>query len=134
MSDLFSSLSLSTQSSMDASLFGIVGGDSTGDSAIEGLDELDQSNADEVSFLQSQFAPQTGAYDALGSLLGGASSGDPATQLEQELAGLLGSGNGAETADDAFLSDGLPAPTYGSAGLLLAESGLFGSSGTDLFG
>jgi hypothetical protein len=149
MSDLFSSLSLGTQSSLDSSLFGTIGGDATGDPAVEGLDELDQSNADQVSYFQSEFAPQSGAYDALGSLLGGVSaddpgteleqelegvsSSDPATGLEQQLAGLLGSGDGAESADDAFLSDGLPAPTYGSSGLLLAESGLFGSSGTDLF-
>jgi hypothetical protein len=133
MSDLFSSLSLGTQSSLDASLFGAVGGGASGDPAVEGLDQLDQSNAEEVSYFQSELAPQSGPSEALGSLLGGASTTDPGSALEQELAGMLGSGDSAISADNTFLSDGLPAPSYGSSGLLLAESGLFGSSGTDLF-
>lgn len=79
------------------------------DPAIEALDQLGRSDADEVSFLQSQVMPSTGAYGALGSLTGSASA-DPATQLEQTLGGLLGGGDTSGlSADEQLLNSALPA-------------------------
>jgi hypothetical protein len=88
------------------------GVDSSSDPALEALDRLGQSYEDEVSFLEEQASP-SGAYDALGSLAGGASpeaGSDPATQLEQTLAGLLGGGDDPTlTADEQLLDSALPA-------------------------
>jgi hypothetical protein len=83
--------------------------DSSSDPAVEALDQLGQSNADEVSYLQSRLMPSTGAYDALGSLSGGAST-DPETQLEQTLGGLLGGDDTSGlSADEQLLDSALPA-------------------------
>jgi hypothetical protein len=88
--------------------------ESSSDPAVEALDQLGQSYADEVSFLQSSFVqtpvtPSTGAYDALGSLDGGAST-DPATQLEQTVGGLLGGDDTSGlSADEQLLDSALPA-------------------------
>ena len=89
------------------SLFASAG--SSSDPAVEALDQLGRSDADEVSFLQSQVMPSTGAYGALGSLTGSASA-DPATQLEQTLGGLLGGGDTSGlSADEQLLNSALPA-------------------------
>jgi hypothetical protein len=105
----FSSLrvdSLAGAGSLD-SLF--ASADSSPDPEVEALDELDRSYEDEVSFLQSQTFPSTGAYDGSGSPTGSTST-DPATQLEQTLGGLLGGDDGAGlSADEQLLDGALPA-------------------------
>lgn len=101
--------------SLDA-LFATAG--SSSDPAVEALDALGQSYADELSFLQtslgqSQVVPSAGAYDVLGTLAGGTPAGgssDPTTQLEQTLGGLLGGEDtSGESADEQLLDSALPA-------------------------
>lgn len=82
---------------------------SSPDPAVEALDQLGRSYADEVSFLQAQAPPSAGAYDGSGSATG-ATGADPATQLEQALGGLLGADDGAGlSADEQLLESALPA-------------------------
>lgn len=117
---------LAAQSGLLASL--LPGSGSAADPALAGLDDLAQANAWETSFLQSELAPQTGAYDSTGTV-----PADPASQLEQALGGLLSGGVPAGATPDEQLLDGaLPAFAYGQGGTLLADSELLGSSGLSL--
>ena len=84
------------QASLDAALFAAAGGSSTSssDPAVGALDSLGSSYADEISFLQQQLVPATGAYDSTGAVAGGSSGESEAAQLEQALSGLLGGSSG----------------------------------------
>ena len=61
------------QASLDAALLAAAGGSSTSssDPAVGALDSLGSSYADEISFLQQQLVPATGAYDSTGAVAGG---------------------------------------------------------------